>query len=389
MNQPILDAARSIAKPGAFNLRDPQAVPASLQGMRIVSADNHLCLGGEDVWYNRVPEHIKGRVPRVWFDREKDLWMTGFDGKTLYPFGSEAFVHTMEGREGAWNVDVRTADLAGEGVSKEIAFPQLLPVFFTHPDLEVREWIFRAYNQYLAELQARQPCHFYGVGIPNYWQPYMARESIQEIVALGLKTCMLPSMPGRFADGSEIHYADAAMEPLWNAIEEAGLPVCFHIGENITVEGRGALAITALNSLGAIYFRRNFGQMVFGGILDRNPGLKVVFCEGNLHWIPGMLQDAETIYDSFGEVIDELPRRRPSEYWSEHCYATFMHDPAGLALIDRIGADRVMWSSDYLHNEGTFGYSADVMVGILQAVGPDKARNILGETAIRVFGLER
>jgi len=87
-------------------------------------------------------------------------------------------------------------------------------------------------------------------------------------------------------------------------------------------------------------------------------------------------------------VIDDLPKRRPSEYWANHCYATFMHDPAGLALIDRIGADRVMWSSDYLHNEGTFGYSADVMLGIVEAVGEDRARAMLGETAIQVFGLE-
>ena len=199
---------------------------------------------------------------------------------------------------------------------------------------------------------------------------------------------MLPSLPGNFADGSAIHYADAAMEPLWNAIEASGLPVCFHIGENITVNGRGALATTALNSLGAIYFRRHFGELVFGGVFDRNPDLKVVFAEGNLHWIPGMLQDAETIFDSFGTVLDQLPAMRPSEYWSRNCYATFMHDPAGLSMIDRIGANRVMWSSDYLHNEGTFGYRGAVMTEILAAVGPDQARQMLGETAISLFRLE-
>lgn len=388
MNQAVNKAARPFQKPGSFNVRDPQPLPESLKDYRIVSADNHLTLGGEDVWYNRVPDALKDRVPRVWHDKKSGLWMTGFEGKSLYPFGSEAFVHTMEGREGAWNVDARTRDLREEGIDKEIAFPQILPVFFHHPDLALREWLFRGYNRYLADLQARQPGHFYGVGIPNYWDPAQAEASINEMVNLGLKTFMLPSLPGKFADGNDIHYADDAMEPLWQAIEQSGLPVCFHIGENINVGGRGTLAVTALNSLGAIHFRRNFGELVFGGILDRHPGLRVVFCEGNLHWIPGMLQDAEMIYDSFGQVIDDLPDRRPSAYWSEHCYATFMHDPAGLSMLDRIGADRVMWSSDYLHNESTFGYSGRVMQEIIDVAGEADARSILGETAIRVFGLD-
>lgn len=387
MTQTVTTAAHPFVKPGAFNQRSAQPVPDTLKNFRIVSADNHLILGGEDVWYNRVPEHLKQRVPRVWLDHDSQVWTTGFDGQSLYPFGSDAFIQTMEARDGSWNVDARTADLAAEGIQKEIAFPQVLPVFFHHKDLELREWIFRAYNQYLAELQTRQPGHFYGVGIPNYWDPAAAQSSVDEIVSLELKTLMLPSLPGQFADGSDIHYADENMEPLWEAIAASGLPICFHIGENITVGGRGSLGITALNSLGAIYFRKNFGQLVFGGIFDRNPDLRVVFCEGNLHWIPGMLQDAETIYDSFGEVIDDLPKRRPSEYWSKHCWATFMHDPAGLALLDRIGADRVMWSSDYLHNEGTFGYSAQVMEEILDIAGAENARKMLGETAIEVFNL--
>ena len=146
MSHAIFNAARARPKPGAFSARRPQPLPETLHGSPIVSADNHLCLGGEDPRYARVPDSLKSRVPPVWFDQVSGLWMAGFDGKTLYPFGSEAFVYVMEGREGDWNIDARTRDLASDGISKEIAFPHWLPVFFNHPDLEVREWIFRAYN---------------------------------------------------------------------------------------------------------------------------------------------------------------------------------------------------------------------------------------------------
>lgn len=387
MNQSVSRAARAFAKPGAFHQRSAASLPDSLKDFVIVSADNHICLGGEDVFFERVPDHLKARVPRVWLDESSKRWITGFDGKSIYPFGAEAFVETMEGRDGAWNVDARTRDLLSEGVQKEIVFPQLMPVFFHLEDLELRAWIFRAYNQYLADLQRRQPGHFYGVAIPNYWNPKQFEASVQEIIDLGLKTLMLPSLPGKYEDGSNIHYSDETMAALWQTIADSGLPMCFHIGEKIEVGGRGALATTALNSLGAIHFRQNFGELVYGGVLDRNPSLKIVFCEGNLHWIPGMLQDAEMICDSFGGVMEYMPQRRPSEYWSENCYATFMHDPAGLSMLDRIGADRVMWSSDYMHNESTFGYSGRVMEQIVDVVGIDQAGLILGQTAIDVFDL--
>ena len=384
----ILTARRPSQAPGPFNARSPDASRASLAGLRLVSADDHICLGGEDIWFNRVPEPMRSRVPSVWFDETQKAWITGFNGQSLYPFGSADFVSSMEGREGSWNVDARIADLAAEGIEKEIAFPQVMPVFFLHKDLEARDWIFRGYNDYLASLQQRQPGRFYGVAIPNYWDPAAMASSVEAIAKLGLKTLMLPGNPGKFANGADIRYADPEMEPLWAAIEASGLPVCFHIGENITVEGRGSLGITALNSLGGSYFRRNFGELVFGGVLDRHPGLKVVFAEANLHWIPGMLQDAEMVLDSFTQFLDYTPRRRPSEYWSDHCYATFMHDPAGLAMIDRVGVGNAMWSVDYMHNESTFGYSADVVQQIVDTVGEAAGRRILGETAIALFKLD-
>jgi predicted TIM-barrel fold metal-dependent hydrolase len=384
----ILAARRPDPAPGPFSTRAPRPPLPSQAGFRVVSADNHICLGGEDVWFDRVPRSLRARVPRVWFDEAQGAWQTGFDGNSLYPFGTAAFVQSMEGRRGSWDVDARTADLAAEGIEKEIAFPQVLPVFFHLKDFELRDWIFRGYNDYLASLQARQKGHFYGVAIPNYWDVGAMARSVEAIAGLGLKTLMLPCDPGKFADGRAIHYADPEMEPLWAAIADSRLPVCFHIGENITVEGRGALATTAMNSLGGIYFRRNFGELVFGGILDRHPGLRVVFAEANLHWVPGMLQDAEMILDSFTASLDYMPLQRPSDYWSAQCYATFMHDPAGLALIDRVGVGNAMWSVDYMHNEGTFGYSADVVQEIIDGVGRDNARLILGKTAIDLFDLD-
>jgi predicted TIM-barrel fold metal-dependent hydrolase len=368
--------------------RAPQRGGATLPaGLEIISADNHIGLK-DDIWYEGFPEHLKDRAPRVVL--EHGLWNIRAPGDT--PFDQHNDVERkmfdiVESAEVPGNTDleIRMQDLAVEGYQREIAFPQLMLRFLAHPNLEEREWIFRIYNQHLAKMQAQQPGKFYGVAIANYWDPSKARESIQEIKALGLKTFMLPQHPGKTKDGTDIYYPSPEFEPLWDAIEEAGLPVCFHIGEVGSAVGRNGWTTLVLERLGP--FRRTFAQLVFGGILDRNPGIRVVFVEAGINWVPGTLQDAEMMYDSFTDLLDPKPALRPSEYWHRNCYAVFMADPVGMKLLDYIGADRIMWSADYPHNEGSFGYGWKAIEAVLDAVSERDARLILGDTARQVFDL--
>jgi predicted TIM-barrel fold metal-dependent hydrolase len=68
--------------------------------------------------------------------------------------------------------------------------------------------------------------------------------------------------------------------------------------------------------------------------------------------------------------------------------ASFMVDPLGLQLIDRIGTDNVMWSSDYPHNESTFGYSEQSLAAVVGAVGPEDAVKIVSTNVERFLGIE-
>ena len=75
-------------------------------------------------------------------------------------------------------------------------------------------------------------------------------------------------------------------------------------------------------------------------------------------------------------------------YWDNHMCASFMVDPLGLQLIDQIGVDNVMWSSDYPHNESTFGYSEKSLKTVVDAVGPEAATKIVSTNIKRFLGLE-
>jgi predicted TIM-barrel fold metal-dependent hydrolase len=131
-----------------------------------------------------------------------------------------------------------------------------------------------------------------------------------------------------------------------------------------------------------------FGRYVFGGILDRHPGLRVGWFEGGINWVPAALQDAEHLYASLQHMADHPIEHSPEHYWRTHMYASFMVDPLGLELIDRIGVDRVMWSSDYPHNESTFGYSEKSLAQVVDALGPEDAVKVVSANVQTYLGID-
>lgn len=359
--------------------RGDRALPA---GTVVVSADNHWSLS-HDIFYERFPAHLKDRAPRIRRGEDGQVHWT-IDGKSVVPGHVGKVFSKYEPVPGSASLEPRLRDLDIEGVDKEINFGNAIGVFYTWPDLEVREWMFRIYNEHLAEMQAAAPGRFYGVGLINYWDMARVAESVAEMKALGLRTLLLPQGP-KGAGGAPLNYCLPEMEPLWQAIDDAGLPICFHVGEFYS-DGPGGLGTTMMETFGP--FRRTLGQLIFGGIFDRHPDLKAVFVEAEINWVPGALQTASMIYECFQELIDPKIKHHPRHYWHNNCYTTFMHDPAGLRMLDVVGADRVMWSSDYPHLESTYGFGWNAIQSVLDATDEDQARAILGGTAMNLFKLD-
>ena len=355
-------------------------------GTTIVSCDNHWS-AYEDIFIDRFPKHLKHKAPRPVVTGEGTdarfiEWHV--EGKGFLPTAVIKTFEVFECIPGSSDIEARMRDLDIEGIQKEITFGNGIQLFLLFPDLEVREWVFRIYNEHLGDMQLRAPGRFYGCGFINYWDMSKVRESIAHLKAQGLKTFLLPINP-KAGDNAELNYCAPEMAPLWEAIEEAGLPVCFHIGE-FYKDGPGGIGSTVMVALGP--FRKTLGELIFGGIFDRHPSLQVVFLEADINWVPGALQTASMLYECFTGLLDPQIERHPREYWARNCYAGFIHDPAGLAMLETIGADRVMWSQDYPHKESAYGFSWDVIQEIIDHTTEDEARMILGGTAQRVFGLD-
>jgi predicted TIM-barrel fold metal-dependent hydrolase len=357
------------------------------ENLKIVSTDGHWEIA-EDIFYQGFPASLKHEAPRVWFDR---YWHCGYpdrlpkDPESLRIEDLVAGILELSVPSGAWDLDLRIKQQDIEGIQQEIVYPQSLLAFTRHPDLAVQERVYRIYNEYMAHVFSSAPNRYFGVGVcSNWWEPSKAKEAIRQIVDLGLKTFMLPtSNAGKTLDGRLISYGGQEMDLFWDEVAAADIPVAFHVGENAAFHSRGAHGSYLLQTMSP--FRKPLGELIFGGVFDRHPNLKVVFAEGGIAWVPAALQDAETIYDAHGALLDVLPKHRPCHYWHQNCFATFQNDLLGLRLLDYIGADRVMWAADYPHNEGSLGYTWDSLDSVVRMTGEKQARKILGETASALY----
>ena len=356
-------------------------------GTEVFSADDHISLA-EDIFYERFPDSMKDRAPRVM--NVDGGWVLGMDGKSILVPEFIEVLTQYDPRLGSHTGDVeaRLAALESEGVSTGAGLPQRHP----RPVRLARPGGPRALLPHLQRAHRRGPGasddRIYGVGLINWWDAEGARRTLTELKALGLKTFLMPLTPGKDLEKRPIDYASPAMDGVWDAIEEAQVPVSHHIGESppATPNEYNAVSIGMFQSVAP--FRDTFGKYIFGGILDRHPGLRIGWFEGGINWVPSALQDAEHIAASFQHLANLKIEHEPTYYWDNHMCASFMVDPLGLELMDRIGVDRVMWSTDFPHNESTFGYSSQSLAEVVDAVGAEAAAAIVSGNVKRYLGLD-
>lgn len=355
-------------------------------GTAVFSADDHISLAA-DIFYERAPAALKDRVPRIFY--RDDAWTLGSGDKALLPREFTGVLMQYDPLPGSStdDLDIRLAQLEADGVQRELAFPNALLALMGHPDLEVREACFRIYDEYLGELQERSAGRFYGVGLMAWWDPEAARRTLGDMRSAGIRTFWLPLKPGVGLDGKPIDYNGPAMTPVWEAVEESGLPVSHHIGEAPLSApcATNSYAVSMVHN--AAPFREMFARYTCGGLLDRHPGLRIGWFEGGINWVPSAIQDVDHMVASFRHMLDVEVAHDARWYWDTHMYSAFMVDPLGLELIDQIGVDRVMWSSDFPHNESTFGYSERSLAAVVEAVGPEAAVRIVSGNVLDYLGL--
>ena len=266
------------------------------------------------------------------------------------------------------------------------------------PD-ELRAAGTRAYNRFLEEFCSTDRRRLLGVALTY---PYPDMEAAAWTVRWARDAGMAAVFPARFAgaagDLPPLH--DRSWDPFWAALHDTGLPVHIHAGHGAPqgrfiemveqlldrCEETGSAAAFADLFDGPPVERRPLWQLMWGGVFDRFPNLRVVFTEIRGDWVPATLTYLDLRYEQTGRPM----RLSPSEYWRRHCAigASFMRR-SDLAARNAIGADRVMFGTDYPHTEGTWPNTMDYLRLVLDDVDESEARRILGLNAIETYGLDR
>ena len=296
-------------------------------------------------------------------------------------------------RRGEYLPDVRRRELDDDGIAGEIIFPQMAPfggglMQYRH-DIEPEQNFagIRAYNRWLADLCKSSPGRHAGVIIINVEDISQSVREIRDCHAMGLFGGIL--LPGNTGQHPYYHHYER-YAPLWSVCEELGLPIHTHSGWSPDYGDVPAATPMYISEVD-MWAQRPFTALLWSGVFERHPQLKLIFTETGCAWILDHLRKIEFKADNpiFAHFASELSLT-PTEYFQRNCYigASFLPRHEVLYRHD-IGVDKLMWGSDYPHMEGTWPNTMAKLQETFHDVAEGEIRAMLGDTAIDVFGFDR
>ena len=311
-----------------------------------------------------------------------------------------------EGRlDSMWSPQRRIAELDREGIAAEVLFQEFATPFLmsspTHaatlnikpPTDDQLSAGYRAYNRWLADFRSYAPERWSGMAAISLHDIDAAVKELKAVKEMGFVGIALPALPGADRPYQERY------EPIWATLQELDLLINIHVAIATTLPVyTGAKTITSARAMvGADIFtsvRNLLPSLIFGGVLERYPRLKVVFTETHSDWVLGALQRMDHSWersDLRRDIRDVVPLR-PSEYWSRQGYlGSSLFSRAEVAARHRIGVDKMMIGIDFPHSEGAWRYGTRNYVKATfgaEQVPAGEARRMLGTTAAEVFGFD-
>lgn len=242
------------------------------------------------------------------------------------------------------SVDVRLADMDSMGVDVQALSVSPYHMFYwANDDLGARAS--RLINEDLADLVRLHPDRFVGLGtVPLQNSDGAVAELRYCREELGFPGIEIST----HVEGMEI--SGQGLEPFWEAVEETGMVVFIHPA-GFTDRARFAEHYF-LNTIGhPLEETICAGRLIFDGVLERHPELKLVFAHGG-GFLPAYAGRFDHAYHAREDVRQGLPRP-PSEYLAMLYFDTMVFEPDQLRyLIDKYGSNHILLGTDYPYDMG-------------------------------------
>ncbi|KQX23450.1 MULTISPECIES: amidohydrolase family protein [unclassified Sphingomonas] len=358
----------------------------------IISADSHIT-ETTDTYARYIDARYKDDAPFV--VEENDSVAFAIKGMGTIAIGGaaaagiapaerkKAMRRYLDLHRGGWDSSHRLADQDRDGVSAEVIYPTVGMILCNHPDLDYKDACFKAYNRWLSDYCDFDRSRLLGMGQTAMKTPQAGIEDLAGIKAQGLRGIMMPGVPG------VEDYDSPVYDDFWAAAVDSGLPVAFHIiaAGGFTPPVRGSKINTFMNHVRGV--QDILGMLIFGGVFERHPDLKVVCVEGDGGWIAHY---AHKIDRAYTEHRHHLPtgdlKQMPSHYLFQNLYFTFQDDPLAFRNADLVNWRRLLWANDFPHSDSTWPTSQSLLAEHTRFVTPEQKQAILSGNAAELFGID-
>ena len=367
----------------------------------VLSSDSHV-FEPPDLWQTRIDKAFRDRAPRIeridggdYVVVEKDQVLSGiglisstgarFEApETISPEGRFEDV-----RRGGYDPAQHIADMALDGVAGEVLYPSQGLFYFKIADPALMSGIFRTYNDWLAEFCRTDPARLKGVAMINLDDVEDAIQELERTARLGLCGAMITEYPAE-----DRRYDQPEYEKFWAAAASLDMPLSLHTATRrhgkIRGAGPGTLRDASSRATKAFYPALSMCDMIFSGVFERHPRLMLAIVEFELAWAPNVLTGMDYTYrERHGEALYRFKNGTvPSDFFHRNVVLSFQEDAIGIRLRDVIGADNMMWGSDYPHSESTFPQSRQILSEILDGVPDDEQAKIAALNTARVYNFD-
>jgi predicted TIM-barrel fold metal-dependent hydrolase len=325
----------------------------------LISADTHA--GGSHAQYR---EFLDSR----WHE-DFDAWR----GRYRNPFRDLGDARRLRN----WDDDMRNSQQDADGVVGEVIFPNTVPPFFPSfvlfarppkPDEYARRRAgIQAHNRWLEDFCGRFPQRRAGIGQIFLNDVDDAIEDVTWIAQHNLRGgVLLPTIPPDVDWIKPLNHPD--YDRLWAVCQDLDVPVNVHGGTGspayLPVPSSALIMLAEVSH----YSRRPLLFLMLSGVFERFPRLKLVLTEQGCSWLPPLLAQLDSLMAGIRDngAIGEL-RFKPehilpksaTEYFRQNVWLgiSFPKTDDVAAARETLGVDKVMWGSDYPHDEGTYPYT--------------------------------
>ena len=377
-----------------------------------------------------IPAQYRDRCWHVETDADGAEWVH-FDGRRLPGSGmalAGAGGMTLEERErclageyryteirsGAFDPAKRMEELAIDDIEQAVVYPTQMLGISSIQDQDFAEAQAMAYNRWVAEYCSYSPTRLFGVAAIPQLEIDRAVAMLDSVRDLGLVGVFLRPNPS--VEGTWL--CDPMYDPLWAKLQDLDLAVGLH--PFLVPDMPGAIRSLGLGSFVApgakpnpnseepgadtfglknIFFSQALGNpfdmqiaiamMICGGVLERFPRLKLIFLEANGGWIVPFLERLDHHYEIFRWEVPGM-KMKPSEYFRRQCWISFDPDESTLRMTAEsplVGADRIIWASDYPHPDAKIPGVVDELREAMEGLDAAAQERILGLNAIELYAL--